>query len=249
MKKYLILLLCLFLCGCGKENFDDHLQYYSDYYKGHYFQFDIVEKVENLDQIQGILSKVNRLPEKIVEKLNAYDETYFLSKNLLFIYFPTGSGAIKSHLENVTNEKDIEVFIKIDRPEVLTWDHSGHLYFIEIDKSEKELKVYTKTNEEEFQRLEKPCESIHTAKATKVKNEEYQTVTFKSTNSNEMDTHSFDYKSIQFQEGKLYKFHLIQYREQEEEAHHRYLFGGAYIVTQIEETEEIINQDNGCIFK
>jgi len=121
---------------------NENLEYTYFYDKGYYFDFNIIEKISNKNDISNILKKINRLPDNIINKLESYNDDYFKEKNLIFIYFPMGSGTPTTSLSKINNKDDIEVIIKINDNEFGTDDMSGHLYIIEIKKNSKNIMAW-----------------------------------------------------------------------------------------------------------
>lgn len=238
-------ILCLYFMLPRNTKIDDtseNIEY--AYYHGYYFKFRIAEKINDKIGIDNILSKINKLPEDIITKLNTYNEEYFTEKDLIIIYFPMGSGTPTSTLDRVTINDAIEVVINITNPGYGTADMSGHLYIIEIEKSNKELIVYRKTNDEEPTYLKSACEFNKTYKVVDVKKESScQTITLQSLTCNETYKTSFCGDYITFEEGKLYKFTLTPYGTPSIEDSISNMIRGNFINIKIEETTEIINED------
>lgn len=230
-----------------KDNYET-LEYTYYYNKGYYFDFNIVEKINNKKDISNILSKINSLPEDLVNKLNSYNEEYFKEKDLILIYFPMGSGTPTSSLTKLNTKDNIEVIINVNYSGFGTADMSGHLYIIEIQKSDKNLVVYSKTNDDEPQILKSSCEFSKTYKVKKVSSDNSdsrcQSVTLSSLEQGdeyEMLFCNTDY--ITFEKDKMYKFTFTPYGIPSIENSIENMMLGNFIEIKIEETTEIINED------
>lgn len=230
-----------------KDNYET-LEYTYSYNQGYYFAFNIAEKINNKKDIGNILSKINRLPEDLVDKLNSYDEEYFKEKDLILIYFPMGSGTPTSSLSELNTKDHIEVIININYSGFGTCDESGHLYMIEIQKSDKNLVVYSKTNDEEPQILKSSCEFGKTYKVEKVSSDgsdsRCQYVTLSSLEQDDKYEMLFcDTDYITFEKDKMYKFTFTPYGIPSIENSIENMMLGNFIEIKIEETTEIINDD------
>lgn len=250
MKKiiYLITIMVITLIFIFLKNNtnNEKLNYTYTYYKGYYFSFNIVSKINNQQSIEDILNKINKLPDDIINKLKTYNEEYFKEKDLILIYFPIGSGTPTSSLENLNVKNNIEILIKKKIPEILTDDLSGHLYLIEIEKSEKELIVYTKENDLKKEILESSCEFSKTYKVKQVINRDSgcQMITLKSfTKEDEYEMQYCDIDYIKFEKDKMYKFTFTPIGTPSIEDSIKNMIRGNFLDVKIEETNEIINEN------
>ena len=255
MKKHIFLtiLIVLTIVGLGFYNKNrskehlryDDLEYTYSYYQGYYFEYNIIKKISNKQNIENILSKINNLSETLINKLNAYNEDYFINKDLIIVYLPIGSSTPTSRLDNLIVNDNIEVTINIQNYEYGTTDMSGHLYIIEISKSEKSLIVYSKVDDEK-KLLNSPCEFSKTYKIKKVVNTDSkcQYVTLSSfTSEEEYEMPFCDTNYISFENGKMYKFTFTPYGIPNMEDSIKNMMIGNFIGTKIEETNEIVNED------
>jgi len=227
---------------------NENLEYTYFYDKGYYFDFNIIEKISNKNDISNILKKINRLPDNIINKLESYNDDYFKEKNLIFIYFPMGSGTPTTSLSKINNKDDIEVIIKINDNEFGTDDMSGHLYIIEIKKNSKNIIVYSKTNDETHKILKSSNEFNKTYKAKKVSKSNNDSkclyITLSSLEQNdEFEILFCDTDYITFEEDKMYKFTFTPYGTPSTENSIKNVMFGNFIKTKIEETTEIINEE------
>ncbi len=230
-----------------KDNYEP-LEYTSSYDKGYYFDFNIAEKINSKKDISNILNKINRLPKDLVNKLNSYDEEYFKTKDLILIYFPMGSGTPTSSLDRLNTKDNIEVIVTINDSGFGTDDMSGHLYVIEIQKSDKNLVVYTKINDEQPQILKSSPEFSKTYKVKEVSKSDNdskcQYVTLSSMEKDDEYEMLFcDTDYITFEQNKMYKFTFTPYGIPSIENSIKNMMLGNFIKIKIEETTEIINED------
>ena len=227
------------------ENKPRNIEYISNYYHGYYFKFKIAEKINDKKGIDNILNKINKLTDDVIAKLNNYTEEYFLEKDLIIVYFPMGSGTPTSNLESLTANENIEVVINVTDYGYGTADMSGHLYIIEIEKTDKELIVYRKTNEEEPTYFKSACEFNKTYKVLDVTRNDSncQITTLQSLTSNETYKTGFCGDYITFEKEKMYKFTFTPYATPSIEDSIKNMIRGNFINTKIEETTKIINED------
>ena len=240
-----IIIISIFLILKNNVN-NDSVDYTYSYYRGYYFNFNIVSKINNQQSIEDILSKINNLSDEMIHKLKNYEEEYFKEKELIIIYFPMGSGTPTSSLESLKIKDNIEILINIKKTEFGTDDMSGHLYVIELEKSDKNLIVYTKTNQEELQILESSCEFSKTYKVKNVVNIEpkCQTITLNSfTSEDEYELFLCNTDYIKFEKDKMYKFTFAPIGTPSIEDSIKNMMLGNFIDVKIEETNEIINEN------
>jgi len=246
MKKILLLFLgIILLSGCQKE---EKLEYTYSYYKGFYFDFTVVEKMNNKQSVENVLGKINNLPEDLVNKLNTYNDEYFQNQDLIFIYFPMGSGTPTSSIDTLNINDNIELTISIKNSGYGTDDMSGHLYIIEIEKSYKDLIVFSKTNDEQPKVLKNSCEFSKTYKVEKVVYRDHDSqchyVTLSSfENEDEYEILFCDTDYITFEEDKMYKFTFTPFQIPSIENSIKNMMRGNFLKVKIEQTDEIINEN------
>lgn len=111
-----------------------------------------VKFIHSVDELNAVLNETEDRDSILKDKTVNYDNAYFANKDLILIGIP-GHSSTHVKLTDIQVLDKIEVDIEIKQPEFQTADRFNFTYIIEIDKMNKELVVYTKTNGEDKKEL------------------------------------------------------------------------------------------------
>lgn len=138
MKKFIMVVICIFLFGCDNKNLNAEIKEIEKY-NSYSFTTNVLYKnniYEPINSYEDFIKKTDNelFGEDVVNYLKKYDINYFKNSSLIMIYIESG-GFVPAKVSNVEIENNIEITIEQEKYGSLDEVLSGNLFFIEINKN------------------------------------------------------------------------------------------------------------------